>query len=400
MQTLADLPLASVEMLPTATGEEVDGAFKGNPQLAGVVMAGGEYDGQVLTRNAFYQQMSRRTGFDLFARRPITAVLQVTPLFNFELPAETPVAEAVERSMQRGEGQTYEPICVRQPDGRLGLVSFNQLVLAQSATLETMMEQINERNRQVQDSIRYAERIQHSMIFSETQELPSYLDYFTIYRPRDIVSGDFYWIAEKEGYLFVAVADCTGHGVPGAFMSLIGHGHLSSLVQLERLKDPAEILRQLHLRIRRSLHQERASDVAYDGMEIALCVVDRAAGRLRFSGAKRPLLIVHPDGSIENYKGDRAAIGGRQRERERSFTTLEFPLSTGATYIQYSDGWTDQCDPSGEKFGTRRLLEVLAQVAPLTLAEQRQFLESTLDLFQKSVAQRDDIALLGFRIED
>ena len=398
MKLLSDLPLASREVSPETSGAEIDAMFKADPQLAGIVVSTGEHDGAVLTRNSFYQQMSRRTGFEIFAHRPVTTILQHVPRAVLELPPETPVAEAVERAIQREPGMTYEPLRVTREGQRVGLISFNQLILAQSSVLESTMEEISEKNRQVQDSIRYAQRIQHSMIFSQDQELPDYLDYFTIYRPRDIVSGDFYWITQIDGVLFVAVADCTGHGVPGAFMSLIGHGHLSSLVQVERLKDPAEILRQLHLRIRRSLHQERISDVAYDGMEIGLCAIDRSARQLRFSGAKRPLFVVSSGGGLDAYKGDRAAIGGRQRERDRVFTQLDLTLDTDRTYYLFSDGWTDQCDPHQNKFGTKRLREVLTTVAPLELPNQRTFLESTLNLFQKSAAQRDDIALLGFRI--
>lgn len=398
MKRLSDLPLASQEVSPETTGADVDHLFKADPQLAGVVVAGGEHDGAVLTRSFFYQQMSRRTGFEIFAHRPVTTILKHVPNTVLELPLETPVSEAVERAIEREPGMTYEPLRVRHEGRRVGLISFNQLVLAQSSVLESTMEEISEKNRQVQDSIRYAERIQHSMIFNQEQELPGYLDYYTIYRPRDIVSGDFYWVTEVGDTLFVAVADCTGHGVPGAFMSLIGHGHLSSLVQVEKLKDPAEILRQLHLRIRRSLHQERISDVAYDGMEIGLCSIDRRANTLCFSGAKRPLIVLREDGTLDSYKGDRAPIGGRQRERDRVFTQLDLSLDHGVTYYLFSDGWTDQCDPQQRKFGTKRLREMLSHVAPLNLPDQRKFLESALDLFQKDAPQRDDIALLAFRI--
>lgn len=399
MRRLSDLPLASREVPADTTGADVDLYFKADPQLAGIVVEGGEHDGAVLTRNIFYQQMSRRAGFEIFAHRPVTTILKHAPSAVLELPLDTPVSEAVERAMQREPGMTYEPLRVRQAGGRIALISFNQLVLAQSSALESTMEEISEKNRQVQDSIRYAERIQHSMIFNQEQELPAYLDYFTIYRPRDIVSGDFYWISEVDDVLFVAVADCTGHGVPGAFMSLIGHGHLSSLAQVERIKDPAELLRQLHLRIRRSLHQERISDVAYDGMEIGLCAVDRSKRKLHFAGAKRPLVVLRDDGTLDMCKGDRAPIGGRQRERDRVFTRLGLALEEGVTYYLFSDGWTDQCDPQQRKFGTKRLREMLSHVAPLDLPAQRKFLESALDLFQKSAAQRDDIALLAFRIK-
>lgn len=400
MKRLKDLPISSMTVQTDASGQFVDGLFKNNNQLSGVIVL--ESDGAlqgVVSRSGFYSQMSRRTGFEIFANRPVTTLLEHISRTTLQVDPELCVSEAVEKCLEREPGHIYEPLLIRKDSGEYALVSFNELILAQSHALELTMEEIAEKNRQVHDSIRYAERIQNSMIFNEDRAIPKWLQYFTVYRPRDIVSGDFYWIVESDQKVFIAVADCTGHGVPGAFMSLIGHGHISSLVLNEGLQDPGAILTELHIRVRRSLHQESTSDVAYDGMEIGFCMIDPREHTIAFSGAKRPLMVANPDGKIKVEKGDRFPIGGKQKERQRIFTTQTLPVQTSATYYLHSDGYTDQSNPENRKFGTKRFKETLSHIAGLELDEQCEFLNKTLDLFQKGAPQRDDIAVLGFKMK-
>lgn len=399
MKLLKDLPISSITVPPDALGKDIDNHFKSDPQLSGAIVMDGDQLVGVISRNGFYNQMSRRTGFDIFANRPVTIILEHVSSSTMTADPSISVNEAVDTCLSRQTHMIYEPLLLNMSDGSYALISFNELILAQSQVLENTMEEIAEKSRQVQDSIRYAERIQNSMIFNTDKEVPNWFNYFVIYRPRDIVSGDFYWVSEANDRLYIAVADCTGHGVPGAFMSLIGHGHISSLVVNEGITDPSDILTELHVRVRQSLHQERVKDVAYDGMEVGLCVVDKAANQISFAGAKRPMIICDPQGHIETHKGDRNPIGGKQKERRRKFTTLNFTLQKEATYYLYSDGFTDQCDPINRKFGTKRLREAFSHIAPIDLKQKHEFLVKTLDLFQKNEPQRDDIALMGFTFD-
>lgn len=400
MKRLCDLPGSSIVVPPDTRGRAVDEAFKSNPKLAGVVVVdrAGSLQG-IISRSAFLGLMSRRIGNEIFANRPVTAMLKHVASEAMELPAQTEVPQAVEQGLSRKNGHAYEPLLIKRASGEYALINFHELILAQADVLEETMQVVEEKNRMVESSIQYAERIQQSMLYSERTKLPTALEYFVLFRPRDIVSGDFYWMAQAQGRLYLTVADCTGHGVPGAFMSLIGHGHLNTLVHSEKLTDPARILEELHLRVRRSLHQEAETDaIAYDGMELGLCVLDLTGREMAYAGAKRPLMLTRPDGELIVQKGDRQPIGGKQREERRVFTTHTFPLEPMVNYYLSSDGYADQSNPQNKKFGGKRLKETLRHIAPLELAEQEAFLNRTLDLYQQDEPQRDDIALMGFRL--
>ncbi len=261
---------------------------------------------------------------------------------------------------------------------------------------------IANKNTHITDSIRYAQTIQQA-ILPPDEELRQYCqEYFVLFRPKDIVSGDFYWAAQTESRNFFAVADCTGHGVPGAFMSMLGHAFLTEAINQQQLATPDQILEWLHTEIALALRQEQEANT--DGMDIALCIIDNQATeegrrRVHYCGAKRPLFYALPTGEIASVRGTRRSIGGKVRRSQQypfQTTTLELPAGT-ALYL-FSDGFSDQSNAEGGKIGTQTLKRWLQDLHTMPMHAQAQQLEQALDQHQGMTAQRDDITLLGLRI--
>lgn len=263
----------------------------------------------------------------------------------------------------------------------------------------TAHEVIKEKNLKIMSSIHYAERIQKAILPGEEKLRELLKNYFIISKPRDIVSGDFYWVSRVEGRLLLAAVDCTGHGVPGALLSMIGNMLLDEIVNKNRILDPATILENLHIHVRKLLKQESEYFHSTDGMEVCLCILEPGKGKLTFAGAKRPLYLLRVDDSnLVEIKGDRRPIGGRQREEVRTFTDREISVKTGDMIYLSSDGFADQHNRRGRSFGTKRLKELLESYASLSMEKQKERLLKELQKHQGEEDQRDDILLIGVKI--
>jgi ligand-binding sensor domain-containing protein/serine phosphatase RsbU (regulator of sigma subunit) len=267
--------------------------------------------------------------------------------------------------------------------------------------IQSSKEIIEEKNRNIMSSIRYARRIQQAMLQIKEKMEKELKDYFLIYEPRDIVSGDFYWFDITEDHYLLALADCTGHGVPGALLSMIGYMMLNEIVKVRHILDPAKILARLHQGFRYILKQEIEETDTYDGMDIGLCRVDLHTGKVTYAGARRPLIYVKNSELIE-IKGDRKSIGGRQKEKKHSFTNQEIDIldknQDGIMIYLTTDGFADQQNPHNQKYGTRRLKKFLRDHAYLNPTQQKQALLEELKKYQGNEEQRDDISIIGIRI--
>jgi serine phosphatase RsbU (regulator of sigma subunit)/ligand-binding sensor domain-containing protein len=258
-------------------------------------------------------------------------------------------------------------------------------------------EVIHQKNRSITDSIRYAKTIQQAMLPTDNALKSVLNQYFVLYKPKDVVSGDFYWLAEHEPTtFFVAVVDCTGHGVPGAFMSMISMSLLHEAVGQQNILEPSEILSYINVEIRNSLKQTETNN--RDGMDLALCRVERTTigAKVVFGGAKRPLYYTQ-NGELLEMKGTRKNIGGSQKQ-VHSFEQHTIELATGEMVYLVSDGYADQSNEDREKFGINEFKDLLAKIAPLNTEEQAHTLQESLEKHQGYTHQRDDITVLGFRI--
>ncbi|WP_338815008.1 AAA family ATPase [Bernardetia sp. Wsw4-3y2] len=251
----------------------------------------------------------------------------------------------------------------------------------------------------ITSSIRYAETIQKA-IFPNQKEFNSYFDdSFLIFLPKDIVSGDFYWTTKINGYVFIAVIDCTGHGVPGAFMSMIGNTLLNEVVLQKEITKPSLILEALHQAIRKALRQTTTRN--RDGMDMVIARVEYTKNELvniEMAAAKRSLLY-SKNGDFLNIKGDRRSVGGIQREDKRTFKNHKVQLKKGECLYMFSDGFSDQADKDLEKFGSRRLIGLLESISKIkSMKIQKQTLLKELENHMENTEQRDDITLIGIRL--
>lgn len=254
---------------------------------------------------------------------------------------------------------------------------------------------INSKNNQ---SIRYASKIQEALLPKSATILDFFSDFFEINIPRDVVSGDFYWFARtsvKE--VFLAVVDCTGHGVPGAFMSIIGHNEFNKTVKEKGYREPKEVLGFIHQDISSNLFSDEATS---DGMDAALCrfeKIDEKNYKITFTGARRPLFVIQ-DGFLIEVAGSRKSIGGLQIYAEGNYEQHSLHLKKGDQIYMFTDGWADVANEDRKKFGLKRLKELLLQTHTLPAEEQKIIMMQELAEFKKDTPQRDDILLLSVRL--
>jgi Serine phosphatase RsbU, regulator of sigma subunit len=225
----------------------------------------------------------------------------------------------------------------------------------------------------------------------------SFSDYFIIFKPRDIVSGDFYWIGEDEKHIFFTVADCTGHGVPGAFMSTLGISTLDEIIANNADLKANTILNLLREKIKTSLHQTGKQGEANDGMDLAFCILHKDRRTLEFSGAYNPLFLFQGAEFME-YRADRMPIGIYYGEKE-TFTNYKIDIQKGDTIYIFSDGFADQFGgPKGSKYMKYNLKKLLSEIYNKPMAEQRIILENEFEKWKGSSNQIDDVTILGVRI--
>ena len=277
----------------------------------------------------------------------------------------------------------------------------NEQILEANEELTTLNEAISRQNREITDSISYAQRIQSAMmppegIFNELLD-----EAFIFYKPRDIVSGDFFWIRQVNNFIVLAAADCTGHGVPGAFMSLLGISFLNEIVQRREITQASEILNELRRQIKQSLRQHGQPDETKDGIDMALCAIDQKNRTMQYAGAFNPLYLIREEKSnaeLIEFKADRMPLGYYQG-KDRAFTNHEIKLEIGDTFYIFSDGFIDQKGgPEQKKFMSKKFKNLLLGIHHLPLFDQKNILEKTLTGWMGEQPQIDDILVVGVRV--
>ena len=263
------------------------------------------------------------------------------------------------------------------------------------ATLQR--DTITNQNELILDSIHYAKRIQ-SAILPPVQLLEEHLsDHFILFKPRDIVSGDYYWAREKDQKLLIAVADCTGHGVPGGFLSMLGISSMNEIVNRSAELNPGKILEQLREIVIASMHQTGSRDEAQDGIEIALCVIDLKKLSLEYSGANRPLYLVR-DGAVQHIRPDRMPIGIYEQD-PLPFKKHNIKLKKGDSIYLFSDGYVDQLGgPLRKTFRAINFRKLLLEIQDQPMEKQKAILLENMALWQGEVEQIDDVLVMGIRI--
>ncbi len=276
-----------------------------------------------------------------------------------------------------------------------------QQVRWRTAEIVKQKEIIEQKNKHITQNITYAKKIQDA-ILPTGQIRRAFPESFILHKPKDIVSGDFYWFSEvrKNGssVQVIAVADCTGHGVPGAFMSMIGSDSLSQIVIEQGIVKPSEILASLNERVVTALQQNIQTE-ARDGMDIAVCAIDRKHGKIEFSGAHRPLYrIARGSKNVEELKADMRTIGGDTSANKTSFRNQEISFSEGDCFYLFTDGFADQFGGTeDEKFMTTNFKHLLAENHSRKMSEQQLILEAEIEKWRGEKEQLDDILVVGIR---
>jgi serine phosphatase RsbU (regulator of sigma subunit) len=263
-------------------------------------------------------------------------------------------------------------------------------------TVNQQKETIEQAHQKTQASISYASRIQQALLPSKKLFSTFFPEHFILFKPKDIVSGDFYYLKKVNNFLVIAVADCTGHGVPGAFVSLLGISFLNEIVVKKEVRTAADILEDLRQQVKVSLRQIREDSQSKDGMDIALCVLDTRTNLLQFAGAYNPLYIIRNKELIE-VKGTRSPVG--IHIKEKNFENHEIQLQKSDSIYLISDGYIDQFGgDKGMKFMAKRFKNSLLEIAHESCQYQKELLNNELKDWMKDEKQIDDITVLGFKI--
>ncbi|MGV3630834.1 MAG: SpoIIE family protein phosphatase [Bacteroidota bacterium] len=268
-------------------------------------------------------------------------------------------------------------------------------------SLERLVEErtaeLHIKNKDLTDSIIYAKRIQDAQLPPLEDILKAFPDSFVLHKPKDIVSGDFYFFHQNETCAYIASVDCTGHGVPGALMSVLGAEKLDDA--LSRVSDTGSILQQLNKSVKFSLRQSNSDDPTRDGMEVALCAVNREKQLVEFSGANRPLWIIRRDEDfLDEIEATKHGIGGFTDE-EQVFDRYEIAYDPGDCFYIFSDGYAHTFSGlEGKKLKSKKFKELLLQIRNEPMHEQGRLLEEFIDNYKKETGQVDDILVIGFRL--
>ncbi|GAB4294748.1 MAG: hypothetical protein Kow0068_19540 [Marinilabiliales bacterium] len=276
-------------------------------------------------------------------------------------------------------------------------------ILAQRDEIEKQRNILEEQKNEITDSIRYAKRIQNALLPPENYLIENLPEHFILFLPRDIVSGDFYWAMRKDNLLYFTAADCTGHGVPGAFMSILGMTLLKEIITNYNINDASEVLALLRDNLINALHQMAFDRDSYletdvkDGLDIAFCILDINTLSLKYAGAYSPLVYVS-DNKLYEVKADRMPIG-IIHGAEKQFTNHTIQLKKGDMVYLFSDGFADQFGGDGhKKFKSKRFKKELLHISGMKTEEQKKYLIKIFNEWKQNLNQLDDILVMGLRI--
>ena len=277
------------------------------------------------------------------------------------------------------------------------VVERTEQVVKQKEEIEEKTKELETLFKQVTDSIHYAKRIQEAILPPLNYVKTLLPESFILYKPKDIVSGDFYWLDKKGDWTYFAAVDCTGHGVPGAFMSIVGHNLLKDILNNTDLTEPAQIMDKMNDGVANTLHAGSSEKQTKDGMDMTLCALNHKTLELQFSAAFNPLYIVRNNELIQ-YKADKFPIGMFVGEKQ-NFTHNSIQLQKGDHIYIFSDGYADQFGgPKGKKFMAGNFRTLLSDMSKLPIEKQRVNLNQTIEEWRGNLEQVDDILIIGVRV--
>lgn len=271
----------------------------------------------------------------------------------------------------------------------------NEELVAINDDLITQKNIIEQKNEEIFASIRYAKRIQSAFLPSDSKKPEILKNLNLIFRPKDIVSGDYYWWGETRSEVFICTADCTGHGVPAAMLSMLGMVAINDAIHVLGIKDLDLVMEYMDNYMKEHIKKEEA-DKLRDGVELSFFKINKETNKIWISGAKRPTIIYH-DNEIEYYQASRRYIGDENRQNHE-YQNIEVPYKEGMVVYQFTDGLADQSNPDRKKFGTKRIKEFVKENGDKPVDQQISILDKTLKDHMQDEDQRDDITVIAFRV--
>jgi serine phosphatase RsbU (regulator of sigma subunit) len=266
---------------------------------------------------------------------------------------------------------------------------------------------LEKKNKDITDSINYAKRIQRSFLPKDEKFGESFNDYFILNLPKAVVSGDFYWlenvnttpvVGEGTKVSVISVVDCTGHGIPGALVSIVGNTLLNQTIKNKDVNSPADALNFLNRELPKNLKKQNNDDEIRDGMDMVVCAIDHTSGKLHFSGANNSIYIIS-NNKLSIIHGEHQPISASESEFKKEFTTTTFDIQKGDCVYLFTDGYVDQFGgEKGKKFKHRQLQDLLLANAHLTMSEQQQILNDAMEKWKGEQEQVDDILVIGIRL--
>ncbi|MEO6303220.1 MAG: SpoIIE family protein phosphatase [Bacteroidia bacterium] len=264
--------------------------------------------------------------------------------------------------------------------------------------IEEKNKLVEAQHKDITDSIKYAERIQHAILPPDKLVKATLPNSFVYFKPKDILSGDFYWIEETANHIFIAVADCTGHGVPGALISIINYNLLNKAVLEKGLNDPAEILNAVNGWLTQTLHQSFNEDTVKDGMDVTLLAINKNKKEVLFAGAMNCIYVVS-ENVLGQYNGNKFPVGAFIEDKPQNFISQKLAFKPNDMIYLFTDGFPDQFGgPHGKKLKYKLLKEILASISALPVEEQKERVHNAFDLWKGDYEQVDDVCLMGIRV--
>jgi two-component system, sensor histidine kinase LadS len=342
--------------------------------------------GAILTQLSFLFSPSNYMNEDVFIFQKLGFLIELV-VFTFGITYRYKLIEADKQKFQK------QLIIQLNENAELqGKVNRELSEKVKEATAEIVA-----RNKEITDSIHYASLIQTAVLPSLDFITELGIDNFILFKPKEVVSGDFYWGKRKNTKIIIAAGDCTGHGVPGAFMSMLGHAFLDEIINTVDANNAAEILDHLRIEVIRTMKQKGKRGEAKDGMDMVLCIIDKKAGQLMYSGANNPLYLIR-DNNLIKIEADKMPIGIHDTS-DVPFTNQIIEIRKGDIFYLFSDGFADQFGgPNGKKFMYKAFQELLIQNHAEPMEQQKEILDVTFERWKGEKEQIDDVMVIGLRI--
>jgi len=425
--TLAELQLFAENIDVLETVDTLNSIFLNNKNLPGVIVTKQSEYYLFLSRSKFLEVMSRQYSFELFSKRNINYLITEIKIAEYLiLECNTKITQASELALERQINLRFKPIVVFfEKENSYKILDFNELLLANNyihtltlnlltdANVEINLQQtellnknilIETQNKKFQSSVTYAKTIQQAILPSQ-EDISIFFDCFIFYLPRDIVSGDFYWFSSKKvgkekEKLFFVLADCTGHGVPAAFITIIGSKLLDEIIFGRKEHNPTKILDILNKELIETLNQQTTFN--NDGMDMAICLFEKGENEttnLTYAGAKIDLFVAKKNNDIEVISSVRKTLGGRTTNRNNlQFANQKINLKKDDIIYFATDGFADQCNVERKNYTKKRLLKFLDSIKLFEMNVQKELICNELKTYMQSADQRDDISVVGLKI--